>query len=149
MARAQEPHFITSSHLSGVTLRGLGGGDMGHWGMGTWGIGAWGHEHKNHSSSTSLAPLGFDTWGTRRVGASVDPVFNSPSTLSAQTTTSVEHKRACATCQQRQRVPWTVCQRRECVQHKRACATCQQRQQIPWTLSQRRQKRFNPPHPPC
>ena len=39
------------------------GGDMrtwGHWGMGT--------EHKNHSSSTTLPPLGFDTWGTGRVG---------------------------------------------------------------------------------
>ena len=96
----------------------VGHGDIG--GMGT--LEAWGHEYKNHSSSTTLPPLEFDSRGTGRVGTSVDPVFNSSRTLSAPPTLPVEYKRA--------------------------CATSQQRQQVPWTLSQRRQERSKRPHPP-
>ena len=78
----------------------------------------------------------------------VDPVvLLSSRTLSAP---PVEHKRTCATCQQRHAssaCPLTVVENVISlpVEHKRACATCQQQQQGPLTLSYSRQESYQTP----
>ena len=150
--RAQEPQFINNSptfrvrHLgdrAGGDMGALGKGgkahkhrDTGTLGMGTWGRRKQGCQQGNKTIWQLFFPFGTGETQVEIHSAQSRAVLFPSVRLSTTATTSVD--------------PVLKSSRTPPVEHKRACATCQQRQQVPWTLSQRRQEHYKPPsHTPC